>query len=183
MRVRFAGFAIAALCLWALAACGSPSQVTPPASGSGGSTALPAELLLSVAPEHAKGVAEIKKEAKENDDVVVRGRIGGSVEPFTKGRAILELTDSSLLICTERPDDHCPTPWDYCCEDKDHLVAHKATIQFVDAQGMPLKIDLKGQHGLKESATVVVKGKVGPRPDPKVLVINATGVFVEPKAP
>ena len=45
--------------------------------------------------------------------------------------------------------------------------------------GTLLKVGLKGWHGLAPLSLVVVKGVVGPRPDPGVLVIEAKEIFVE----
>ena len=50
-----------------------------------------------------------------------------------------------------------------------------ATVQLVDADGTPLTADF-ATLGLEPLDEVVVVGTVGPRPDPKVLVIRATGV-------
>ena len=47
------------------------------------------------------------------------------------------------------------------------------------ADGRPLRVDLKGAGGIAELKTVTVVGTVGPRPDPAVLVVRATGIFVE----
>ena len=51
--------------------------------------------------------------------------------------------------------------------------------QVVGADGRPLKASLEGVGGIEGLKVILVKGVVGPRPDPNVLVINATGIFVE----
>ena len=79
------------------------------------------------------------------------------------------------------PGDGCQTPWDYCCMSPEQLTANLATVQIIDDQGRPLAVDLTSHSKIKPLATLVVRGTVGPRPDPAVLVINATGIFVEPK--
>lgn len=142
--------------------------------------ALPAGLALTAAPEGAKDVKAVKAAAKEGDDVVIRGRIG-TLTPFVEGYAAMTIVDPSLVPCNEmQMEDGCKTPWDYCCAPTEELTAGTATIQVAGADGRPLKHDLR-LEGHKPLSWVVVKGKVAARPDPKVLVVNATGIFVEKK--
>lgn len=56
-----------------------------------------------------------------------------------------------------------------------------ATIQVVDASGSVLRGHLKGIGGLKELSNVVVTGRVAPVSGNNVLVVNATGIFIEPE--
>lgn len=131
--------------------------------------------LLASMPEGAKPVAEVKIFAREGDTVVVRGRIGGRVEPITKGSPVFIIMDTSIPTCDELEDDHCPTPWDYCCETPEAIAANNATVQLVTQEGAPLTADLLAE-GLKPQDEVVVVGTVGPRPSETVLTIRATGV-------
>lgn len=73
-----------------------------------------AKYLLASEPAGAKGVIDIKKEAKDGDQVVVVGRIGGSKEPFTKGRVSFTLVDPSFVPCNEKGEEDSETPWDFC---------------------------------------------------------------------
>ena len=61
---------------------------------------------------------------------------------------------------------------------QEDLTKNMATIQVLDAAGQPVKIGLDQAKALKPLDEIVVTGKVGPRPDPKVLVIHATGIHV-----
>ncbi len=149
---------------------GKVTTATPPAS-------LPGGFFLAAAPADAKTVEEVKKTAKAGDTVALRGRVGGSKEPFVAGRAVLTLMGPGLAACSDDPGDKCPTPWDYCCENKKDIGEHAATVQVTDASGAPLKADLKGQGGIKELSDLIVVGKVS-MADGNVLIVNATGVFV-----
>jgi len=140
---------------------------------------LPADLFLDQAPPNARGVGEVKADASASGEVVLHGRIGGRRNPFVAGRAMFMLADLEMPTCDERPADKCPTPWDYCCEPKDKLLASTATVQVVGADGRPLGIGLDGRNGLKPKARVVVSGRVSKRDGDSVLVIDATGIFVE----
>jgi hypothetical protein len=121
------------------------------------------------------------KNAKAGDAIVIRGRIGGSAEEsFLPDRAIFTIVDEVLPTCDKREGDACPKPWDYCCEPKDKLAAHMATITVHDpATGKTLKSPLKGQAKLNVLNTVVIQGKVDERPSPNALTVIATGIFVE----
>lgn len=154
-------------------------EAAPPAAASAAkpSEALPSGLMLTAAPSDAKPVEEVKASAKVGDTVAVRGRIGGSHEPFVAGRAVFTLVGPGLKSCSENPDDKCATPWDYCCEPAKDIAAHSATIQVVNAAGAPVKADIKGQNGIKELSDLIIVGKVA-QADAGTLVVNATGVYV-----
>jgi len=179
------GFIGAVVLVLALSGCGS-GGTKPAANGSGAGTTkststakLPDGLLLKEAPADAKEIAAAKKDVKEGDEVIIRGRIAGSEEPFTPQRAQFQLADTKLLSCNERPDDPCKTPWDLCCDAPETIRAHSATIQIVDEAGKPLKMDVKGASGIDYLTVMVVKGKVARR-EADNLVVNATGIYIEP---
>jgi hypothetical protein len=139
--------------------------------------ALPGGLFLASTPAGAKPVEEIKGAAKAGDTVAIRGRIGGSEEPFVEGRAVFTVMGPGLPYCSAgSPMPDCKTPWDYCCENPGDIAEHMATVQVVDAAGAPLRRGLRGQNGLKELSEVIVVGKVS-QAEGKVLVVNATGIY------
>lgn len=161
------------LTAFAAAGCGK-SEI------SNAGTTLPAGLMLAAAPGEPRDVKPLKSEASEGDAVIVRGRIGGRVEPFVEGRAMFLIADMNLPPCQAEGDDACcTTPWDYCCEPKEAITANTATVQIVDGEGRPLKFDVNGVSGLKPMATVVVTGKIAKRDGEAALVINAEGIYIE----
>src|SRR4051812_20800093 len=91
-------------------------QAAPPAATA---EALPANLVVAApAPARAKDVVAARN-ASDGDEVIVRGRVGGSEKPFTEGRAVFQLVDLALATCDKTgPMHNCKTPWDYCCDDK-----------------------------------------------------------------
>lgn len=152
---------------------------TPPPQNAATIAALPADLFLKAPPAEPKDVAALRTTAHTGDAVVMRARIGGRVEPFVPGRAMFLVADTTLLTCKDRHGDHgCPTPWDYCCEPKDNLAASTATVQIVDADGRPLKLDVQGMGGLNPMASIIVAGKVSSAAE-GVLVVDAGGIFIE----
>ena len=138
---------------------------------------LPLAVFTDKPAENARDVSEVRKAGglKVGDGVVLRGRIGGSKEPFVAGRAVFTLIGRGLKACNENPDDKCSKPWDYCCETKQDILANSVTVQVVDAKGQILRTDMKGRRGLKELSEVVVVGKVASA-DGKAVVINASSL-------
>lgn len=143
---------------------------------------LPSGLFVEKRPENATDLSEARKAGtlKAGDEVVLRGRVGGSKEPFVAGRAVFTLMGSGLKACNENPDDKCAEPWDYCCETKKDILLNSATVRVVDEKGQPIKADLKGRRGLKELTPVVVVGKVT-MAEGQAVVVNATGLYVDEK--
>lgn len=141
-------------------------------------TELPPGLLLTVAPPDEKSVTDIRTSAKDGDVVIVRGWVGGSVEPIADNRAIFTLVDQSLPSCSVTEGDTCPTPWDSCCEPAETITAKSLTVQVVDAGGSPLRTGLRGAGGLEPMKEVVVTGELHLSPDGKAGTIDATGLHV-----
>ena len=169
---------ILAALLLALVGC-NPDSPKGQKDGNAPAAELPAGVLLTEAPKGAAAVTDLKKTAKEGDEVVLRVVIGGRVKPFVEKRAVMTVVDASFENACTKPDDACPTKWDYCCASPEALQANSATLQIVDDKGQPLAIDLNGVAKLKPLSVIVVKGKVGPRPDPGTLLVSAASLFVE----
>ncbi len=146
-------------------------------SGANGASS---KYLLAKEPADAKNIATIAESAKNNDEVVAVGRIGGSETPFVEGQAAFTIVDLSLVPCNEKDDDSCQTPWDYCC-DTDKLKTHSVAVQMVDDQGKPVKVGAKELLKVKELQTLVIKGKVERAGD--TVTILANSLFVRPDAP
>ncbi len=113
-------------------------------------------LLLKKEPKGAVDVLALRKDAKDQQKVVVVGRIGGRVNPWVKGTAVFPIVDRSLKPCNEITGDSCKTPWDYCCETN----VPKATVlvMFADDKGKIIKKDPRELLPVKELQTVVVQG-------------------------
>jgi hypothetical protein len=126
-------------------------------STSNGNAAAPeSSMLLKKEPKGAVDVLALRKDAKDKQEVVVVGRIGGRVNPWVKGTAVFPIVDRTLKPCNEIPGDACKTPWDYCCETD----VPKATVlvMFVDEKGKVIKKDPRKLFDVKELSTVVVQG-------------------------
>ena len=85
--------------------CGSPSSrgalsaattSTPPLDETAPAAVDATPYKLAAEPAGAKGVIDVRKDAKDGDEVVVVGRVGGAAKPFTEGRATFLIVDPSL---------------------------------------------------------------------------------------
>ncbi|MDY7110323.1 MAG: hypothetical protein SYC29_16965 [Planctomycetota bacterium] len=139
---------------------------------------LPDGLFLASAPTDATSLSEAKSAAAVGDEVSFKARIGGRVEPFTEQVATFLVADRSMPTCLDRHGDGCPTPWDYCCEPRESLLANLATVQLVDETGRPLRMSLNGTRGLAPMKDIIVVGTVS-QADGPAFVIDARGIYLE----
>lgn len=141
-----------------------------------GSTKVPPidkqKFLLTSEPAGARDVIAVQKEAKDGDEVVVVGRIGGGGKTgFISGRLSFRIVDLSLEPCD---DDGCGNP--YCAFDKKQMAAATTLVKFVDASGETLPHDAAKALGLKDLQTVVVRGRVRRDTQERVTIL-ASGVY------
>lgn len=139
---------------------------------------LPEDLLLDEMPANPTPITRLKQIAKEGDEVVMRVIVGGRKKPFVENQAVMTVIDASLNNQCKLDSHGCKTPWDYCCESPEQLKANLATVQIVGDEGWPLAVNLTRALKIEPMALLVVRGKVAPRPNPSVLIVNASGLFV-----
>lgn len=172
-------FALVTFLFLAMTGCGDASDkkvsTAPPTPAA---ASLPEGLLVATSPGEAKNIMALKKDAKEGDEVILRGVVGGDRNPFVANRAMVNLIDLAIPTCKDNGEE-CPTPWDYCCVPQEELTKAKATIQVVGKDGFPLKVAMNSGEKIKPYDVIIVRGKVGARPAPDVLTINATTIYVE----
>lgn len=163
-----------AITLMTVAGCSKSEDST---AGGTSTTSTKAAWVLTGAPSgEAVSVAEAKASAAEGDAITIRARIGGRSKPITSDSPVFLVMDLEVPSCADMgEDDHCATPWDYCCETQESITANSATIQIVGSDGSTIETDpiAAGLHPLDE---VIVVGTVGPRPNNDVLTIRATGI-------
>jgi hypothetical protein len=130
---------------------------------------------LDQEPDGARDVIAVRQETRDGEEVVLVGRIGGSVDPWIADRAAFTVVDNSLQACSDIPGDKCKTPWDYCCEST--LPTATALVKVVDQDGKMVSIDARKLLGVKELDRVVVHG-TATRDDEGNLTVLADGVYV-----
>lgn len=138
--------------------CSSSHDTSKTASHDGPPSPKMAKYLLATEPEGAQQVIAVRESAKDDQEVTIVGRIGGSANPWVDGRVAFSIVDPSLKACSDIPGDACEKPWDYCCET-DKLPGATALVKVVDENGDVLKADARESLKLDELQTVVVHGK------------------------
>lgn len=166
----------------ALAACTAEKEEATAAAGPA-SAAAPSAALLAVleAPVEGAGAAihEARVDAVPGDELVLKGRVMGSLSPFVEGRAAFIIGDEAkLTACNDIPGDECETPWDNCCDSKEAKQVGIASIQVLGADGRVLKEGIEGVGGLGKLSRVVVAGTVAEGSGADNLVINARAIRV-----
>ncbi|MSR63369.1 MAG: hypothetical protein EXS08_13080 [Planctomycetes bacterium] len=160
------------LVLVLLSACGgSSAPATPPSD-------VPERLYLASAPPSPQAVGMVVAAAKDGDEIVVTGRVGGAQKVFVDGYAAFTIIDAAIPACGEGKMDECKTPWDYCCNAPEVLAKNGLSVELM-ADGQPLRANARGFHGLDHLSTVVVTGKVARDSAGNVRVL-ASGLHVQP---
>jgi hypothetical protein len=129
--------------------------------------------VLTAEPAGAKGVKDVRNEAKDGEEVVIVGRIAGSKEPIVKGRAAFTIVDLSLEPCE---DDQ---PWVMCCTPKEDLLPAMVMVKFVDDNGQTLAQDARQLLGVKEWNMVIVKGEAKRDAEGNLTSVIAEGIFIK----
>jgi hypothetical protein len=161
---------IVAIMLLVVTGCKDKKQVEKPAIDG-------TPYLLTSQPADPLEVKELLSDAKDGDEVMVIGRIGGEKDPWVEGLAMFNLVDTSLTPCNEIPGDKCPFPWDYCCDP--NVATSRTLVEIVDKNGKTVAEDARRLLSVTELQTIVVKGTARKDGDGNVTLI-ATGIFVKP---
>lgn len=163
------------------ASVGCNQSATPPATPKSTAvsavTSQPSNVLLKEQPAGAKPVGDLRASTTDGAVVTILGRIGGDTNPWVEGRAAFTIVDPKLEPC--KPDEGCPTPWDYCCST-DLIPANRAMIKIVDTTGGTIEQDARKLLGVKELQMVMVTGKAK-RDEAGNLTVLASGVYLVPE--
>src|SRR5439155_2186170 len=153
----------------------APTDRPPVTEHSGEPEAAGKKYLLDREPAGTKGVIDVRKAAKDGEEVVVVGKIGGQDDPWYARQAGFTIVDPSIKSCLDMGDE-CEKPWDYCCTSKEELTRGMVSVKLVDDQGKVVAGDARKLLGLRELNTVVAKGKY--RQEGDSFVVHATAVYV-----
>lgn len=159
-----------------LGACGADAASGPPAVAANPAIV---KLVLAKNPGDAMPVKAAKAKGA-TERVVVSGRIGMRIEP---GLAMFTLVDTELPYCGEKnTGDNCKTPWDYCCESKETILANSLLVEVRGADGKPIATPALPEMRLLDA--VKVTGKLI-TDDHGNLALLADGLFrvQRPKVP
>lgn len=133
-----------------------------------------AAYLLKEPPADPQEVAVLHGSAGvSQEEVVVVGKIGGSLNPWIEGRAAFNIVDRSVKSCSDIPGDDCPTPWDYCCTQSD-LQGATALVKVVGEDGRLLAGDARKLFRIKELQTVIVRGTASKDKQGNLIVVSSS---------
>jgi len=135
-----------------------------------------AKYLATEEPPGARGVLALRKEAKDGDEVILVGRIGGSKRPLVEGKAAFTVVDLSLKACDEDPN--C---FDFACQPKEVVAAASAFVKLLGTDAEVLRVDTRALLGNSspEGRVVVVRG-VAQRDAAGNLTVAAQQVYMRP---
>ncbi len=130
---------------------------------------------LNREPIGATDLNMVHAEARDGDDVVIVGRIGGRATPWIDGLAAFTIVDQSATP----PASCCPASGPHC-GDTDVPPASQALVRIVDGEGRTVATDVRRLLGIDRPQVVVVRGRAQ-RDEAGNLTILADGVFVRPE--
>ncbi len=156
----------ALLALSALIGCSSETRYSAPVPGLADSYWLPE------APKDAVSVSEARAQSASSATVAVHGRVGD----FVASRAQFQLVDEHYEPCNSKPEDTCPTPWDYCCVAPDELARGVIVVEFREG-AVPATANLAGFHGFDHLASAIVTGHLEKDAEGNVVLV-ASGLHV-----
>lgn len=160
-------FAIIALLAVVSTGCGHSSSAAPTASKPQGQ-----HYLLTAEPTGAVGVLQAKENAKDGEQLMLVGRIGGGQKPWIDGRAAFLLVDDGVApTCSE---EHCE---EGCAECALALAEATTLVKFVDERGKVQPTDARDLLGVENFQTVVIRG-VAARDKAGNLSVVADGIYI-----
>jgi hypothetical protein len=164
--------ALAVLMTVITAGCGQTASNDSPQSISVDKT----KYLLTEEPEGAVGVIMARKQAKDQDEIVLVGRIGGKKDPWFKDRAAFVMIDASMMLVADGTD---ATAGEICLDDccASLLAGCTTLVKVVDENGTVLPINAQSLLDAGENDMIVVRGRVQ-RKDKDSFSVIANGVYV-----
>ncbi|MBI9017460.1 MAG: hypothetical protein JEZ07_09400 [Phycisphaerae bacterium] len=147
-----------------------------------GSTNTFTDITLTAKPDSVQPINDLQKQAKVGDEVVFTCVVGGESKVHITGLAATKVIDAAYPNPCLAEDDHCKTPWDYCCSPVEERKANMALIQIVDENGKAQKMDISQTDTFKNLSAMTIKGTVSKaHSDESILTIDVKGIF--PEAP
>ncbi|MBT4530511.1 MAG: hypothetical protein HOC27_04845 [Phycisphaerae bacterium] len=167
------------LTVLALVGC-SAEETKQEATNPTAATSLPNSFFTTDRPVNVKDLVEVKKTAKKGDNVTFLARVGGRKNSsFVSSLSMMIVADPSLISCELMgEEEHCATPEDYCCENRDKLNQGLATVRFLDNFGDAYPFSVDGDHGLKILQYVIVEGTLFDKNEDGLFIVDANQVWV-----
>jgi hypothetical protein len=157
--------------------CGHPSAMGESDKSQPAASIDTSKYLLSEEPDGAMGVIAAREEAKNNDEIVLVGRIGGRRDPWVDGCAAFMLIDASLSVVADGAmDGDSEVCLDDCCASQ--RAGGTTLVKVVDDHGRVLGIDARKLLDANENDMVVVSCRVNRDDETESFSVIADGVYV-----
>lgn len=133
--------------------------------------------VLNAEPDGAVGVMIAREDAQDQQEIALVGRIGGSKNPWIKGRAAFMVIDAAMTVIADGEEAaDGQVCMDDCCAS---LRADCTTlVKIVDERGKPLPVDARELLDVKENDMIVAQGIVERSEEEGTFVIAARGIYV-----
>lgn len=133
--------------------------------------------VLNNEPDGAISVTEARENSKDQDDIVMVGRIGGGSQAFIDNRAAFMVIDASMVVVADGEDSsETEVCMDDCCASV--RAACTMLVKIVDEQGKPLAIDARTLLNAQVNDMVVIQGKVQRNDEQGLFAVAANGVYL-----
>lgn len=110
--------------------------------------------LASEEPNDPLDVQQVRSTSKNDDVVVVVGRVGGSAKPFVDGLGVFTIVDLKIPTCSSDPN--CSVD---CSVSPEELKQSLATIKLIDDSGTLVGKDSRELVPVLVNSIVVVQGR------------------------
>mgnify|MGYP007059408658 CR=1 FL=1 len=133
--------------------------------------------ILAEEPDGATGVIAAREDAKDGDEIVLIGRIGGSKKPWIEGRAAFMVIDASMSVVGDGEES---AKGELCLDDCCASLRAECTtlVKIVDTQGRVLSVDARELLNANVDDLVVIRGHVQRDAKEGAFVVIADGVHV-----
>lgn len=175
MNVRILFALVALPCALLLVGCGDEPapkpRVTAPPAGAAAVSQPVASFAAAKDEPDALSVVDAKERAA-GEELAVYGRVSDIADGF----AAFTLVDEDLEYCGQGSleDDHCATPWDYCCIQRETVAAATLPVEFRDAKGEPVE---SRSLGLRRLDLVSVRGRLEKTESGGLMLVTNSGWF------
>jgi len=115
-----------------------------------------AKFILAEEPDEAVGVIIAREDAKDKDDIVLLGRIGGRKNPWIDGRSAFMVIDAAMTVVADGTES---AEGEVCLDDCCAALRKDMTtlVKIVDEKGRTLPVDARKLFDLAENDMVVYR--------------------------
>lgn len=117
-------------------------------------------------PSNPLDVQEARATLKNDDEVAVVGRVGGSAKPFVDGLGAFTIVDLKIPTCSSDPN--CSVD---CGVTAEELKRSLATVKLIDESGSTVAQDIRELVPVGVNSIVVVQGRASVDPQGNLSIL------------